>query len=255
MIFFKKIWEPCMFRLLLCFLLIPTLCLADPFKDPDALKTLQKGKVWVETTFAKGEKSAESYFRAWIPFPPEQVWLVWIDTNSFKSIHKEFKDSQTLNKETFYRLINNKPKSIEEFYQKWNGSITDSYAGRNENEIWTSYAMQYLNLPWPFKDRWNIIKIKNDETKSAEGKYNYQYRAFAGNFKELHGEWELFPLVDKPGWTEFRGHYKADAGIALPKFITKAAMKKSMRKSVEEKIEFLIKRFGATQNEDKKNEI
>lgn len=250
-----------MYKLLLSFLfvLISSVSFAqtDPFNDPGALKTLKKGKVWVKTTFEKGEKSAESYFRAWIPFPVDQVWKVFIDTNAYKVIHKDYKDSQTLDKDTFYKLINNKPETIEDFYKAWHGSIVDSFDGREEGKIWSSYAMQYLNLPWPFKDRWNILKVKNDETKKDEGKYSYHYRAFAGNFVELHGEWEVFSIGDKPGWTEFRGHYKANAGIALPKFITKAAMKKSMRKSVKEKIEYLqkINQPKIEVKEEKKKEI
>jgi ribosome-associated toxin RatA of RatAB toxin-antitoxin module len=206
---------------------------------PEADETLNEGKVWAITTFKKGDIRAKTAFRAWIPYPAEKVWMVLIDTNSYHKIHSDYRDSRSLDKNQFELVAQKKPTSARAFYEMVGEQIFGSYHGRRKGRVWTSYVFQRFNFPWPLKDRWNMMKVKNVESRAHKGEYRYEYKSYAGNFKDLRGYWELIPVPGKPGYTEFRGEYKADPGIAVPKFLAKKIFRASMRRSVKNYIKVL----------------
>lgn len=206
---------------------------------PEALQTLQEGKTWVEVTF-KGTKGT-TVFRAWFSYPAEEVWKVLIDANLWKKIHSDYTDSRTLDINQYKMVAKLKPTHVKAFYEIVGEEIFPSFYGRQKEGQWESYVFQRLNLPWPLADRWNVLKIKNDESNSHQGIYRYEFKMVTGNFKDLKGWWELLPVSGKPGWTEFRGQYESDPGISIPKVLAKKIFKSSMRKSVENDIKVLEK--------------
>ncbi len=178
---------------------------------------------------------ARLIFRVLFPYPPDKVWPVLIDTNSWTKVHaSDYKDSRTLDQNQFDLVVEKQPTSIKAFYELIGEQSFPSQYGRKQGQVWTSYILQRFNLPWPLKDRWVVMKIKNDETKSAQGKYRYEYKMSAGNFRELGGYWELLPAEGKPGWTEFRGEYSTDPGVSVPHFLAKNIYPSSIRRSAKE---------------------
>lgn len=204
---------------------------------PEAKETLEGGQAWVHTTFKN--TMAETVFRAWYPYPAEKVWEVLIDTNHWKNIYSTYTDSRTLDKNQFDLVSQKKPTHAKAFYELVGQQIFPSELNRKKGDIWTSYVFQRLNLPWPIADRWNVMKIKNDESKESRGQYHYAYKMSVGNLKALKGYWELLPIADKPGWTEFRGEYKTDPGIIYPHFFAKTMFRATLRKDVESVIRIL----------------
>ncbi len=231
-------------------LLLCLLCTSGPLRaydvfHPEADETLKNGSTWTEVSFKEGSTNATTVFRAWIPYKPADAWLVWTDTNAWKQIHSDYTDSRTLDKNQFDLVAQKSPSSIKDCYDLVGGENFSSTLGRHAGQVWTSYVLQRFNLPWPLADRWNVMKVKNDETKSGSGMYKYDYKTVAGNFKDLKGYWELIPIPNKPGWTEFRGEYSSDPGIAIPHFLAKKIFRASMERSVKEKMKVLDQQ-GAT---------
>lgn len=229
-------------RLFLCSLLfVAPLYGYDEFY-PEALETLKDGKGWVETTFKSESKTAaRNVFRIWFPYPAEQVWLVLIDVNAYKE-QDDYSDSRTLDRHQFSMVEQKRPDSVKGFYELIGEQSFPSHHGRSKGGEWTSYVFQRFNLPWPLKDRWNVMRVRNDETNAHQARYRYEYKTVAGNFKELKGSWELLPVPEKPGWTEWRGDYRADPGIQYPQFLAKTVFKSSIRRAARHYMEMLDKK-------------
>lgn len=181
--------------------------------------------------------NSRTTFRVWFPVSPDRVWPVLIDTNNWKKVHpSDYKDSRTLDKNQFDRIDHEKPKNTKAFYDLMGDQEFPSEWRRKKGGVWTSMHFQLLGLPWPLHDRWAVMKIKNNESHSAEGKYRYDYKMSVGNFKSLKGYWELFPIPDKPGWTEFRGQYDSDPGISVPQFLGRKIFRGAIKRNAKENL-------------------
>ncbi|EKD42724.1 MAG: hypothetical protein ACD_73C00041G0004 [uncultured bacterium] len=209
-----------------------TLKAYDSFHE-EANALLEKEGLWVDTDFKKDETMATTTFRAWLPFKAKDCWKIMTDTNNYVVYSKDYKDTRTLDKNQFDLVNQKQPDTINAFNELVGEQKFPSDHGRIKGSGWMSYVLLRFNFPWPLADRWVVMRIKNDESKSLQNTYRYDYKTFAGNFKELKGYWELLPVPGKPGWTEFRGEYKADPGIAVPQFLAKKIFKSSMKQTIE----------------------
>jgi ribosome-associated toxin RatA of RatAB toxin-antitoxin module len=222
------------------FILLLTLTFASPsitlgydnFHE-EVTPLLKQEGIWVVTEFKKDETMATTTFRAWLPFKAEDCWKIMTDTNNYKIYSKDYKDSRTLDKNQFESVKQKSPTTIKHFYEIIGHQEFPSDQGRLKGKSWMSYTLLRFNLPWPLADRWAMMNIKNDESSSTKNEYHYEYKSMAGNFKELKGYWKLIPVPNKPGWTEFRGEYKADPGIAVPQFLAKKIFRNSMKQTIE----------------------
>lgn len=226
------------------FLLILILTSSFVYADDNLFQKLNPEKTGeVEsdciTVFEEGTNS-KTAFRVLFPVKPEQLWPVLIDTNGWKKVHSgDYADSLTLDGNQFNLVSTKKPSDLKAFYELIGGQTFPSEYGRVKGGQWMSYAFQRLSLPWPLKDRWTVLKIKNDETKASDGRYRYDYKMGGGNFKYLKGYWEIFPVKGRPGWSEFRGLYETDPGIDVPHFLAKTLFKASVKRNAKENLDVI----------------
>lgn len=220
--------------------------LAEDFRA-DVTAELKKDPVWVDVEFPEGSTASITEFRVWYEYPANQIFPVLIDTNGLPKLHKAYKDARTLTQELFDKIVKANPTEETEALKILGDSRTPSDFHRKKGEKWTDYVYQNFNFPWPLSDRWTILKVEIDETQAALGKYRFQYTLMAGNFKRLEGWWELIPIADKPGWTEWRGRYESDVGVALPKFVTKKGAKTGFKREVQENSDYFRKIFVKSQ--------
>lgn len=186
--------------------------------------------------------NSRTTFRVWFPIASDRVWQVLIDTNNWKDVHpSDYTDSRTLDKNQFDLVKQKKPDSVKAFYKLVGVQTFSSTMGRKEGKIWTHTNFQRFHLPWPLHDRWVVMKVKNDETSDSLGRYRYDYEMIAGNFKALKGYWELLPLPDKPGWTEFRGQYDSDPGIFVPQFLGRKIFRAAIKRNAKENLAVMKK--------------
>lgn len=221
------------FLLFFALLFVPSLGHAYNVFHPEADTELKETHIWTKINC---KKSGETFatIRAWYPFPPEKVFQVITDTNHFSKIHKSYLDSYTLTETVFEEIVAANPQSADEVLKLIKDKKMDSFAHRNQNQNWKTYIYVNFDFPWPITNRWALQKISVDESNAPKGEYKYSYKMKVGNFKYLKGYWELLPIPDKPGWTEFRGQYESDANMALPPFVVKKALRLSLKKDFEE---------------------
>jgi hypothetical protein len=199
---------------------------------PEANAELDQNHFWSEVNFQPNSNVIVTNFRALFDKPANKVFPTLIDTNGLPRVHGNYEDAAELDKSTFDAIVSASPKdadAVKPLIKK-----AASGTGRNAGGRWTRYEYLNFNFPWPLSNRWTVQKADIDESGAAKGHYRYVYKMHVGNFKALDGFWELVPVAGKPGWTEFRGSYKSDAGVALPKFVTKSAAKTGLKRDVED---------------------
>lgn len=219
--------------LLFALLGLPTLTWAADF-HPEVKDELEKENFWADVNFKSGSTSTVTEFRAWFEYPAEKVFHVLIDTNSFPEVHGNYEDAAVLPKDAFDAVVKAKPADVEALAPLIKGKTIPSESGRKAGAKWTRYEYVNFNFPWPLSNRWSVQKVEIDESQASQGRYRYDYLMYVGNFEVLKGYWELVPVADKPGWTEFRGSYVSDPGIPLPKFVTKTATKTGLKRDVDD---------------------
>lgn len=218
---------------LLILLILPTFTTASDF-HPEVKEELEKENFWADINFESGSTSTVTEFRVWFEHPAEKVFRVLIDTNNFPQVHNNYEDAAILTKDAFDALVKAKPANIEALAPLIKDEKIPSESGRESGGKWTRYEYVNFNFPWPLSNRWSVQKAEIDESGAATNQYRYEYVMYVGNFEVLKGYWELVPVADKPGITEFRGSYISDPGIPLPKFITKTATKTGLKRDVED---------------------
>lgn len=201
---------------------------------PEVQKELGKENFWADVNFESGSTSTLTEFRVWFEYPAEKVFRVLIDTNNFPQVHSNYEDAAILTQEAFDAIVKAKPTDVESLTPLIKGKKIPSESGRKSGARWTRYEYVNFNFPWPLSNRWSVQKVEIDESGAAQDRYRYEYVMHVGNFKVLKGYWELVPVADKPGVTEFRGSYISDPGIPLPKFVTKTATKTGLKRDVED---------------------
>lgn len=203
----------------------------------DTLEMKPEGDIYFGMKVSFSGTTSNTASKIWYPVEPAKVWPVLIDTNAWKEIHKgTYADARTLNQKQFDAVLQNKPDTIKAFESLVGTDTSPSDLGRKKGGVWTSYTFQRFAFPFPLKDRWAVLKIKNDETQASKGMYRYDYEMVAGNFKSLKGYWELSPLDEKPGWTEFGVEYSSDPGISVPHFMAKSIFRSSLKREAKENL-------------------
>jgi len=208
---------------------------------PEGDADLAKDGIWVDVTFSG--TNTTSTFRAKYNHAPDKVFEVLTDTASMAALHKgNYADARTLDKATFDKIIETKPKSVEDLLLLIGDTRLKSEHNRNKGSRWTDYTYCNFNFPWPLSNRWTVNTTKVDESGSVDGHYKFTFTMAVGNFTTTNGYWELVPSAN--GGTEFRGVYNSDPGIDLPKFATKLGTKMAMKREYDENKATLKKRYG-----------
>lgn len=194
---------------------------------------LEANLIWTNAYFKSGTNSAVMEFRVWFKHPPDEVFEVLTDTDSFKTKMNNYNDARTLTKNLFKSIVDANPKTPEEVVKIIGSNQISSNHNRQKNGGWTDYMFFEFNFPWPLKDRWVVQKVRVDESNAQKGEYQFDYKMAVGNFNTLGGHWELVPVRTHKGWTEFQGRYESDPGVVVPQFVTKKAMIVGFKKDIE----------------------
>jgi hypothetical protein len=226
--------------IIFCFGLFRSAVADDNFYS-HADEQLESEHFWMQTSFDKSAITA--VFRAWIPYKAEQVWNVLNDVNHWAKMHKDFTDARAISADFSRTIEAGRPQTIDDVMLILGNHRVASFNGQDVGHNWTQYFFQRLNLPWPFNDRWSLIKAKADESNHKKNQYQYDYKILVGNMKDLRGHWKLMPVPQWPGWTEWRGEYTSDPDLHFPKFVARKVVTQSMERSMQEKLKELAKRY------------
>ena len=201
---------------------------------PQADKELLQNGIWTKIDFEKDSSVAVVSVRVLYRYPIHQVFEELVNTNQLKKIHDSFLASQTLSLKTFAKIQKANPKESSQIQTLVANEKSASNLYRKKGQKWMEYLYLNVDLPWPIANRWMVQKANVDESQAKDGYYKYAYQMLYGNFKILKGYWELVKVPNHPNWTEFRGRYRTDPNIPVPKFIAKKAVKTGFKQDVAE---------------------
>jgi hypothetical protein len=180
---------------------------------------LDKGEIIVaaQDTPDSSIKSAE--MTAIINAPPEIVWKIITDINSFKFFMPRTQASMAVAPEKVSEIVKMKPTRADEVEKLLPRTPANPAAYRIPGGEYTVFHYSNLDFPFPCSNRWYIVKGMNDESRAAQHYYHLSWSLVIGNLKENSGEWILEPY----GTNQTKAIYRlsTDPGGAIPGFLIK----------------------------------
>jgi ribosome-associated toxin RatA of RatAB toxin-antitoxin module len=178
---------------------------------------LDKGEVIVATRDVPDSSAKHAEMTAIIKAPPEVVWKVITDVNSFKYFMPRTLNSLAVAPGKIPEIVAKKPTQAKEVEKLLGSTFVNPADFRVPGGKYTVYHYSDLELPWPCSNRWYILKGVQDETQAAQHRYHTSWSLVLGNLKTNSGEWILAPY----GTNETKAIYRinTDPGGAIPGFL------------------------------------
>lgn len=192
---------------------------------------LAAGEIIVSTKTVPGKSLQSAEMVGVIDAPPEIVWQVINDVNNFKNFMPRTRSSMAVAPEKIPLILEKRPTRAEEVEKLLGPIPADPASYRVPGGSYTTYFYSDLELPWPCKERWYIIKGVKDETGAAQHRYRSSWSLVIGNLKENSGEWILEPFG--PAKTKAIYRLNTDPGGAIPKFLVKQGTCSTMPQIIE----------------------
>jgi ribosome-associated toxin RatA of RatAB toxin-antitoxin module len=180
---------------------------------------LDKGEIIVAAKDTADSSLKHAEMTAIINAPPEIVWQVITDVNSFKYFMPRTSSSMAVAPEKIPLILQKKPTRAQEVEQILGPTPANPANSRIPGGKYTIYHYSNLDFPWPCSNRWYIVKSMQDETHAAQHDYHISWSLVIGNLKENSGEWILTPY----GTNQTKAIYRlsTDPGGAIPGFLIK----------------------------------
>lgn len=197
------------------------------FESPqqERLYRLRQGEILTDGGHLK--KGVWAVMDGVVEAPPEVVWRLFIYANDWKRYGlPDLIDCRAVD-ENVLKQVKDKKKA-EDFYAALGGRVIDPVATRQSRAKWSNYTFQYYDMPWPVSDKWFIIQNSADETRSAEGAFKTTWENRAGNVRTMKGRLTIEPFEGDEKRTLLHYRVEVDPGSALPRFLLKYGVKKSL---------------------------
>lgn len=180
---------------------------------------LDKGEIIVAAQDKPDSTLKSAEMIAIINAPPEIVWQIITDLNSFKFFMPRTQASMAVAPEKVPEIVKMKPTRAEEVEKLLPRTPVNPADYRIPGGKYTVYHYSNLDFPFPCSNRWYIAKGVNDETRAAQHYYHLSWSLVIGNLKENSGEWILEPY----GVNQTKAIYRliTDPGGAIPGFLIK----------------------------------
>ncbi|MHB9073928.1 MAG: SRPBCC family protein [Desulfobaccales bacterium] len=180
---------------------------------------LDKGEIIVAAQDKPDSSLKSAEMTAIINAPPEIVWQIITDLNSFKFFMPRTQASVAVAPEKVPEIVKMKPTRADEVEKLLPRTPANPANYRIPGGKYTVFHYSNLDFPFPCSNRWYIVKGVNDETRGAQHYYQLSWSLVIGNLKENSGEWILEPY----GANQTKATYRliTDPGGAIPGFLIK----------------------------------
>lgn len=101
-------------------------------------------------------------------------------------------------------------------------------AARAIGGVWHGFMFIVMDLPFPIANRWYVIRVRHDETKSQQHQYERTWDLVFGNIDALEGGWQLEP-GPQPCQTIARYQDTVDLGLKVPDLLTRMVAKLALQ--------------------------
>ena len=185
-------------------------------EEDDRDKSLAEGELIFSSESEEGTKIKKGTVIGIVNAPPNIVWQVIGDNNHFKDFMPRTLVSKVVDKDKIPMIRKKNAKDVQEV-MKIIGKEVDPKIYHVTGGTYSIYFFSMLNLPWPAKNRWYVIKLDRDETYSAQGIYRSYWNLVTGNLRDNYGSWHLEPY-DKER-TKVTYKLLSDPGGNIPEWL------------------------------------
>lgn len=200
-------------------------------KEENQLK-LSRDKIITRITKLPNSNTHKCQAVGVIYAPIDKIWEVINDYNHFKDFMPRIKESFIVNPAELKEILDVRVedwKKFEKYLKKFkleqiNGDLI--------------YFYNRFNLPWPFKNRYYILKmVRHPES------FSFRWTQFIGNTKVNDGSWELIPF--KGSKRKTLGIYTliTDPGVAVSPSLCRFAMKITLPGTIKSVRKRMLKLF------------
>lgn len=198
--------------------LLISLGLSPAFGAEDEVRRqLAAGEIVVSSQKVPGTSSKRGEVMGVINAAPEIVWRVITDINNFKYFMPKTLNSMAVSADKIPLILQSRPSRAEEVEQLLGDHPANPAGSRIPGGKYIVYLYSHLDFPWPCNNRWYIVKLQQDETRSGQQYYQSSWSLVTGNLQENSGEW----LVEPYGRGKTKVVYRllTDPGGAIPGFL------------------------------------
>jgi ribosome-associated toxin RatA of RatAB toxin-antitoxin module len=181
----------------------------------DFLKRLAAGEIITYSGKAPGSAARGGEATGMVAASPEKVWQVVTDANNYQEFLPKMIRSRLVRFEELRKILQEQPANAFEVEAILSSSPPDLAVFRIPGQRYIGYFYGHLEVPWPLRERWYIVRVQWDESQAARQIYTCSWSLVVGNLREYSGEWRVEPLGDNR--TQLTYRVVADPGGFVPR--------------------------------------
>ncbi len=147
--------------------------------------------------------------------PPAKVWEVVTDANNFQDFLPRMIRSRLVRFEELKAILQGSPGTAAGVEGFLTAAPPDLALFRIPGHQYIGYFYGHLEVPWPLRDRWYVVRVLWDETQGARGVFTCSWSLIIGNLREYRGAWQLEPFGENRTRLTYR--VMTDPGGLVPK--------------------------------------
>ncbi|RJR45830.1 MAG: hypothetical protein C4567_02930 [Deltaproteobacteria bacterium] len=158
--------------------------------------------------------------------PPLKVWETVTDANNFREFLPRMVNSRLVRFEELKRILQDRPGAPAGVEAILGPEPPDLASFRIPGGKFAGYFYGHVEVPWPLRDRWYVVRVTWDESAAARGIYTCSWSLVAGNLREYRGQWQVEPF----GGHRTRLTYRVvtDPGGLAPQFLVEEFSTKTL---------------------------
>lgn len=188
-----------------------------PAPGADIQTRLAAGEIIVHSAEVPGSAVKKGEAIGVVDASPARVWEVVTDANNFQEFLPRMVRSRLVRFEELRRILEERPGSAAAAEALLSAEPPELAIFRIPARKYLGYFYGHLEVPWPLRDRWYIVRVQWDETQGERGIYNCSWSLVAGNLREYYGEWLVKPYGANRTLLTYRA--ATDPGGLAPKFL------------------------------------
>jgi ribosome-associated toxin RatA of RatAB toxin-antitoxin module len=146
---------------------------------------------------------------------PEKVWQVVTDVNNYQTFLPRMIRSRLVRFEELSRILHEQPSSAFQVEAILDPSPPDLAGFRIPGQRYVGYFYAHVEVPWPLRNRWYIVRVQWDESQARRHIYTCSWSLVVGNLRENSGEWKVEPFSENRTRLTYR--VIADPGGIVPR--------------------------------------
>lgn len=197
-----------------------------PVQSADFQSRLAAGEIITYSGEAPDSGAKKGEATGVVAAPPAKVWEVVTDANNFREFLPRMINSRLVRFAELKKILQERPGSAAGVEALLGSDPPNLTSFRIPGRKYLGYFYGHLEVPWPLRDRWYIVRVQWDETQAARQIYSCSWSLLLGNLREYRGEWRVEPF----GGNRTRLTYRVmtDPGGLVPKFVVEEFTTKTL---------------------------